>query len=150
MSAATITGEQKQALIRAVVRTPQPGQRLQCIRLRMPLQHYPEVVLVDLDALPPSVAALLRSSEISLKISKTSALLGQLNSVFAKAIDVCKRSNASIATSTSDDGMCPACISLSRKSNGSGAGSSVALAGMVASPRVKTAIVVPFTRGPAA
>lgn len=87
----------KDELLNAVVDQPHAGQHLMAIKMRLPYQSAPEVVLIDLDSISSSTAAALLSEHSSQKTATTSVDDGSVSRLSAIALAVRNRSYNAIA-----------------------------------------------------
>lgn len=106
-------------LLNAVVDQPVAGQHFMAIKMRMPYQSAPEVVLIDLDALSAKSAAALLSAHSSANTATTTAFVGLVNKLSAIALAVRSRSYELIAHCSSKAGALLRCIDCKRVSNSS-------------------------------
>lgn len=107
----------KDELLNAVVDQPQAGQHLMAIKMRMPYQSAPSLVLVDIDALSAKSAAALLSAHSSANTATTTAFVGLVNKLSAIALAVRSRSYELMAHCFSKAGALARSSASSRMSN---------------------------------
>ncbi len=109
----------RERLQSAVIHTPEPGQVLAPVFVRIPYAATATIHQVDLLQLSVAEATAVLATFMPAKTANTSLLVGVLNRLFEIALDVRNRSYVVIASANSASGAPAACSDASRVSNSS-------------------------------